>query len=141
MEMFTQLVKEISENAWLLGGVFVASMVVSTAMVVTVLILMPPDYFVGKAPRPFLEGRPLWVRVLATVLKNGLAWVLLAFGLVLSVPGVPGQGLLTIMVGLLLADFPGKRSLERRLVRVHAVHSVANKIRARFNKPPLLGLD
>ena len=76
-----------------------------------------------------------------TVLKNGLAWVLLAFGLVLSVPGVPGQGLLTIMVGLLLADFPGKRGLERRLVRVHAVHSVANKIRARFGKPPLQGLD
>ena len=39
--------------------------------------------------------------------KNILGLFLVALGVVLSLPGVPGQGLLTILLGIMLLDFPG----------------------------------
>lgn len=114
--------------------------VVSAFVVVVVLVRMPADYFVGERNHAFLDGYPLWVRVLATLSKSILAWVLIVLGLVMAFPGVPGQGLLTILVGVLLADFPGKRKLERRVVAIHAVHSVVNKVRSRFGRDPLQGV-
>lgn len=64
--------------------------------------------------------------------------MLVVVGILLSLPGIPGQGVLTILTGLIISDFPGKRRLERRLVRVPVVLSAANQIRTRFNRPPLV---
>jgi hypothetical protein len=56
----------------------------------------------------------------------------------MSLPGVPGQGVLTILLGVMLLDFPGKRNLETRLVRQPRVFRSINALRARFDKPPLI---
>ena len=50
---------------------------------------------------------------------------------------MPGQGLLTILVGLLMLDIPGKRRLELAIVRRGPVLGSINKLRARFRRPPL----
>jgi len=42
------------------------------------------------------------------------------------------------LIGLILMDIPGKRPLEARLIRRPAILSSVNKLRARYNKPPLL---
>jgi len=60
-----------------------------------------------------------------------------ALGVVLSVPGVPGQGLLTILLGIMLLDFPGKRTLERKLLSRPEIVKTINKLRLRFDKPAL----
>jgi hypothetical protein len=57
---------------------------------------------------------------------------------VLSLPGVPGQGVLTILLGVMLLDFPGKRGLELKLVSRPKVLNTINRIRHRFDRPPLL---
>ena len=58
-------------------------------------------------------------------------------GLVMALPGIPGQGILTMIVGLTMLDFPGKRGLERRLIgRPHILHAL-NRLRARFGRAPL----
>ncbi len=49
---------------------------------------------------------------------------------------LPGQGLLTILFGLILMDFPRKRQLERRLIKVQPVRAAANWIRQRYGRPP-----
>ena len=59
-------------------------------------------------------------------------------GIILSVPGVPGQGLLTMLVGLVLLDIPGKRRLELKLVSRPRVVRAINRLRKRFSRPPLL---
>ena len=51
---------------------------------------------------------------------------------------LPGQGILTILIGLSLVEFPGKRRLEAKLVGQATVLSTINKMRAKFNKPPLI---
>jgi hypothetical protein len=51
---------------------------------------------------------------------------------------LPGQGLLTIVVGLLLIDFPGKYSLERRLAGQSHVFRMLNWIRRKHQCAPLV---
>ena len=50
----------------------------------------------------------------------------------------PGQGLLSIVVGLMLLTIPGKREFIRRIVSRPKVLGALNLLRARFNHPPLL---
>ena len=121
----------------LLGvGIFVGGVALSIGLVAIVLVRMPEDYFRGDAPRSFLAGSPPWKRKAARVGKNALGVLLIALGVVLSVPGVPGQGVLTILIGITLVDFPGKRRFEIRIMRNRTVHAGANAIRRRFGKPP-----
>ena len=56
----------------------------------------------------------------------------------MSVPGVPGQGILTILLGVMLLDLPGKRRVEQRILRQPKVLEKINKLRNKFSKPPLL---
>jgi hypothetical protein len=56
----------------------------------------------------------------------------------LSLPGVPGQGILTILLGIMLLDFPGKRRFEYWLVSRPKIFAAINKLRHRFSKPALV---
>ncbi len=52
--------------------------------------------------------------------------------------GVPGQGLLMVLIGLMLVDFPGRRRVEKALARRPGILATVNRLRARFSRPPLL---
>jgi hypothetical protein len=67
------------------------------------------------------------------VLKNLLGATLLVAGLVMLV--MPGQGILAILIGLSLLDFPGKRELERRLVARPRVIRFLNLVRRQAGQP------
>jgi hypothetical protein len=49
----------------------------------------------------------------------------------------PGQGLLTLLAGLLLMDFPGKYAMQRRLIEHPPILRAINRLRARHGHPPL----
>jgi hypothetical protein len=51
---------------------------------------------------------------------------------------LPGQGVLTMLIGISMLDFPGKRKVEAKLIGQPTVLSVINGMRKKFNKPPLL---
>ena len=51
---------------------------------------------------------------------------------------LPGQGILTIIVGLVLMDFPGKYGAERWAVSRGPVLPAINWIRAKAGKPNLI---
>jgi hypothetical protein len=126
----------LTERVLWVGGLLAASSLLSLAAVVAVLVALPVNYFQdGAAPA---EGpRSPLLRWAWKIAKNILGLVLIALGLVLSVPGVPGQGLLTIVIGLILLDYPGKRGLERRIVARPAVLRTINRVRTRFGRPPM----
>jgi hypothetical protein len=50
---------------------------------------------------------------------------------------LPGQGILTLLIGISLLDFPGKRQLEKRIARERHVLKAINWIRAKAGRPPL----
>jgi hypothetical protein len=118
------------------AGLFAASSLVSLGAVTAVLVALPVDYFrAGAGPAPWPRSPVLrWAWKIA---KNILGLALIVLGLLMSVPGVPGQGVLTMVIGLILLDFPGKRSLERRIVARPAVLGAINRVRARFGRPPM----
>ena len=66
-----------------------------------------------------------------------IGWCLVALGIVLSLPGVPGQGILTILMGVVLVDFPGKYGVERWIVSRRFVKGAVNKLRVKLGRPPL----
>ena len=118
-------------------GVTVASIVLTLVAGAWVAVRLPPDYFiVVERPLPF-AGHPLPVRVAVRIAMNLAGLALVIVGVVLSMPGVPGQGVLTILLGIMLLDFPGKRSVERALVRRAMVHKGINALRARWKRPPI----
>jgi Na+/H+ antiporter NhaD/arsenite permease-like protein len=74
--------------------------------------------------------------MLFRVLRNALGAVLVLLGLAMLV--LPGQGLLTLLVGLFLIDFPGKHRALQRLLGRPKVLRVVNKLRAQRGTPPLV---
>lgn len=110
----------------------------SIGVVTLVLVRLPANYFHSSHDREFLTHRHPVLRMIGIVLKNLLGLVLVGFGVVMSLPGVPGQGVLTILLGVMLLDFPGKRELEVKLVGRPRVFHAINRLRARFSRPPLI---
>lgn len=105
-----------------------------------VVIRLPQDYF-ARPERVVWRGSA-GAPVLALVfglLKNLLGLVLIMLGLIMLV--TPGQGILTLLIGLLLMNFPGKYRLERWLVLRPGVLRGLNWLRHRrgqlpFDAPP-----
>lgn len=123
----------------LLGVVlFLITFSISLGIVSFILVRIPPDYFRKDNPRKVLPNHHRAVRSLVIVLRNILGVFLVALGIVLSLPGVPGQGILTILLGIMLLDFPGKRGLEYKLVSRPKVRQAINKLRNKFGKPELI---
>jgi hypothetical protein len=112
--------------------------VVSFLAGLAVVIRLPADYFVRAPARGGFWQSHRVLRLILKVGKNLLGTLMLAMGVVLSLPLVPGPGLLFMLLGLGFIDFPGKRSLELRLLRQPRVLSSVNKMRARFGKAPIL---
>jgi hypothetical protein len=102
----------------------------SLALVTFFVVRIPADYFSKNRLPPR-------TRVTVFILKNVAGIVLVLLGVILSLPGIPGQGILTILVGLMLTDLPGVRRLERSLVRRRGVKQALDAIRAKFGKEPL----
>lgn len=50
---------------------------------------------------------------------------------------LPGQGLFTILMGLILSNYPGKYNIERRFISIPSVLRTVNWLRKKSNKPPL----
>ena len=50
---------------------------------------------------------------------------------------LPGQGLFTIFIGLLLSNYPGKYYLERKLIAMPKIYKTVNWLRKKSNQPPL----
>jgi len=117
---------------------FVVTFAISLAIVSFIMVKIPPNYFHADYSPEFLSGRHPAIRLLGVIGKNVLGVLLVALGIVMSVPGVPGQGLLTILLGVMLLDFPGRRDLELKLVSRPAVLKTINKLRHRFGKPSLV---
>jgi hypothetical protein len=123
----------------LLGLVLsVITFAASIAAVSWVVVRLPANYFHSSHARDFLVDRHRALRWVAVIAKNLFGGFLVLLGIVMSLPGVPGQGILTILLGVMLLDFPGKRRLEQRLVGRPQVLRTINRLRGKFDKPPLI---
>jgi hypothetical protein len=117
-------------------AIFLLVFIASLASITGLVLVLPPRYFVDE--HPFWHGRPPLVRWLGIIGKNALGLAIVVLGIVLSIPGIPGQGLLTILVGLVLLDIPGKRRLVQALARRPWIQRSINGLRSRFGREPMV---
>lgn len=114
---------------------FFVTSIGSIALTGAVLVRLPSDFLTTNAPLP--SGRQSLRALLLRIGRHLIGILLILIGLVLSLPGVPGQGVLTILAGLFISELPGTNSLLRRLLRSPRVLIAVNKLRARYKHPPL----
>ncbi len=124
----------LKEHGLFLGIISSVIFVVSLTGCAAVIAYLPSDYFIRKKQVRRIKQPVL--RLCLSLFKNFLAVILIVVGII-QIP-LPGQGILTILIGILMSDIPGKRRWERRLIQIPAVFKGANGIRACFKRPPLV---
>ena len=118
----------IEDWGWWLAAVSAVTFVGSLAVVPILAVRIPADYFrrERRGPTPWRRRHPV-LRLAVLILKNALGVVLLLGGVIMLF--MPGQGLLTMFLGIVLMDFPGKFGLERYLISRGPVLKSINWIR------------
>jgi hypothetical protein len=139
MEWLQQFWEGLTLSKVLLGvGLFLGSLIISFVAIGIVMVKIPANYFSSHYQQDFMPNSPWLVRWGAVIIKNVFGLFLILLGILLSLPGVPGQGILTILLGLIMIDIPGKRPIEAKIIKRPTVLSVVNNLRAKYDKPPLI---
>jgi len=111
---------------------FIGSLVV----IPWILIKIPHDYFrAEKRQKRLSEHCPKVVWWIVIVIKNIVGFVLILSGIVMLF--TPGQGVLTIIGGIVLMDFPHKYRLIRGIIKNTKILKLINALRAKANREPL----
>jgi hypothetical protein len=138
-EFLSEFILLLTWRNVLIGAlIFIASFLLNLAIVSVILVKLPADHFSKDRKTKFWAGPTPALHAAKVIGKNLLGVFLVALGIVLSLPGVPGQGLLTILLGIMLLDFPGRERLEQKLLSKPAIVNTINRLRERFGKPPLV---
>lgn len=120
-----------------LGASSLIALVLTLVLVVVIVIRMPADYFAYERDeiREYRRKYHPAVWMILLTAKNAVGVIFIVAGIAMLV--LPGQGIVTILIGLTLVNFPGKRTLECRIVRQKKVLSTINRVRTCAGKPPL----
>ncbi len=136
-EFLSQIESYVPANVLIWFAVSSAVMFVGTLIAIPIILMrLPADYFDIRIPRPWMENHHPVLRLFGHIAKNVVGAIFLFAGLLMLF--LPGQGLLTMLIGLSLIEFPGKRRVEAKIVGQSTVLSTINGMRARFDKPPLI---
>jgi hypothetical protein len=101
-----------------------------------ILVRLPADFFDIRVPRPWMENHHPVLRVMGHLIKNVVGGIFLFVGFLMLF--LPGQGILTMLIGISMLDFPGKRKVEAKLIGQPTVLHAINSMREKFGKPPLI---
>ena len=127
-----------SDLLFLLGSLSIFILIISVFMMVLIISFLPEDYFKSENRNlisSVQNSRYPLLKLLVLITKNFFGVLLLLSGILMLV--LPGQGILTIITGLVFMDYPGKYKFERKLLRQRGVINSINWIRSRLSKPSL----
>src|SRR6187401_1985945 len=94
------------------------------------VVRLPRDYFTRPDRKSGWQGSV--GRKAGFIARNLLGILLAVGGIVLLLPGVPGPGVVVLLLGLFLTDIPGKHKLIQKVVRKPAILNSMNRVRRRF---------
>ena len=121
----------------ILGVVGAASLVATVVLLPFLVVRIPADYFrYHRRRHDYVRDRHPLAHHAIVAFKNTIGVVLILAGVGMLL--LPGQGLLTLLIGLMLTDFPGKYRLEKRIVGQPGVLKAVNWLRQRAGHPPVL---
>ena len=113
----------------------IVTFIATLILVPAIIIRLPVDYFSANKRKKINTTIPA-ITLLITIIKNILGGLLLIAGIIMLF--TPGQGLLTILMGMTIMNYPGKYTLERWIIlRFHLLKPI-NWYRARHDRKPLI---
>ena len=136
IDQFIQLAESwISKEMWVGLIIFSVIAFVGTLIAIpAILIRLPPDYFKNHHHKPWFANHHPVVRTFGLLAKNLAGIIFLLAGIAMLF--LPGQGLLTMLLGILFIDFPGKHRLEKKLIQHPKILLAINAFREKSGKPP-----
>lgn len=136
-DVLAQIESYVPANVLIWFAVSSVFMFVGTLIAIPIILMrLPADYFDIRKPRPWMENHHPMLRLLGHMVKNVVGAIFLFAGFLMLF--LPGQGVLTMLIGLSLIEFPGKRRVEAKIVGQSTVLNTINSMRAKFGKPPLI---
>lgn len=131
VDFFTAVYEYMQPLLPLLASISILMMLASMIFIPILIVKMPANYFVDdRRARQWT-----FFHLVFYLLRNIFALVLFVAGLIMLV--LPGQGLLTIIIAVMVSDVPGKYQFEQFLVRQRGVLRSMNWVRKRYKKEPL----
>lgn len=106
---------------------FVASIFIIPFLVIRI----SPAYFREKR-KPIIDYKNPVLRYLVLILKNIFGFIFILLGFLMLF--IPGQGLLSIAIGIFFINFPGKKKLEYKIFTHPKISSAVNYIRRKAGK-------
>ena len=111
----------------LLAGLSLAMFLGMLVAIPWIIRRLPADHFVRPRAKAALPK---------TIARNVVGTLLIVAGLAMLV--LPGQGILTILLGLSIVDLPVKRRIFRWLLRRPGVAHAVQRMRERGGQPALI---
>ena len=96
--------------------------------------LIPEDYFINKKDLK-VKTSNIFIWYIVLIFKNLIGYSLILGGIMMLV--LPGQGLFTIIIGLMMSNYPGKYSIEKKFIAIPTILKSINWLRRKSNKPPI----
>ncbi|MEW6445300.1 MAG: PGPGW domain-containing protein [Pseudomonadota bacterium] len=139
MDIFTDLLAWFEAHPRIVIGVGVFSVLsffATLAALPWLVTRIPSDYFLPPKRRKshFALEHPM-LRWDILILRNLVGFVIFLLGLVMI--ATPGPGLITILAGLILMNYPGKYRLERWIIQRPPLLRTVNRLRAKHGAQPL----
>ena len=132
--MFFEFLSDYKIYLVWLGSLSFIIFIFSLLTIKWLVALIPSDYFIKKNNSEFRSNYPIFWLV-SIIIKNLVGYTLIVGGILMLV--LPGQGLFTIFVGLMLSNYPGKFYIERKFIAIPSVLRAINWLRKKSNTPPI----
>jgi len=115
------------------------SVIAGLSLLLLVLSLLATPWIVARLPSDYLQtnklNRPTGIfGSILFALKALIGFILIAFGLLLFI--TPGPGLVVLLVGLSMAEFPGKHRLMTKMAGQPRILKSLNWMREKRGKEP-----
>jgi hypothetical protein len=134
IESITEFVSNYKIYILWLATISLFVFIFSLVSIKWLVALIPTDYFVKKNISKSKKSYSLlWL--MSIIVKNIIGYTLILGGILMLV--LPGQGLFTILMGLILSNYPGKYTIEKRIISIPSILKTINWLRKKSNKPRL----
>ena len=134
IESITEFVSSYKVYILWLATISLFVFIFSLISIKWLVALIPTNYFIKKNMVKSKKSYS-FIWLISIIVKNLIGYTLILGGLLMLV--LPGQGLFTILMGLVLSNYPGKYNIERKFISIPSVLRTVNWLRKKSNKPPL----
>ena len=135
LEQIIDLIDDYKSIIFWLGLLSFIIFIFSLVTIKWLVALIPSDYFVSKKDTKFKSEYP-FIWLISMIIKNIIGYVLIIGGILMLL--LPGQGLFTIFIGLMMSNYPGKYYIEKKFIAIPSILKTINWLRKQSNKEPII---